>query len=51
MRKKPVMKIMNIHCSIINLEPRQFTVKMILESSILLFEKLRIKFKNLIKIR
>lgn len=30
------MEIMDIHHSIINSEPRKFTVKMILESSIML---------------
>lgn len=45
------MKIMNIHCSIINLQPRQFGKHDIGKLNCVVFEKLRIKLENLIKSR
>lgn len=51
MRKKFIMKIKNIHCCIINLQPRQFGKHNTGKLKCVVFEKLKIKLENLIKFR
>lgn len=45
-RKKLVLKIVDIHYSIVNSEPRKFTVKMILESSTCCAWKIKYEIKK-----